>query len=423
MHSIKQIKARSVYDSRGIPSVEVELYLSNGAYGRFSTPSGASKGSKEALELRDGGKRLHGFGVSKAIDNILGEISNSILDKSFTQKELDDFLISLDGTKTKSRLGANAILAVSAAFYKASKHISENSFFFRDDKVYMPVPLINVLNGGKHANNGLSIQEFMIVPHGAKSFKESLEWAQEVFLTLKDILQAKGFSTAVGDEGGFAPNINSTEQALDFLNLAIEKSGYSLGKNFSLALDVAADSFYEEKSKTYYFENKNLSNEQLLNFYEQIVNTYSICSIEDAFFEDDYEGFYSITKRLGDRIQIVGDDLFVTQVDKIKTGVEKKLANSVLIKMNQVGTISETFDGIDFAKKNNFTTIASHRSGETEETFLADLAIISQTEQIKTGSMSRSERMAKYNRLLRIEEFLQEKAVFNGVNAFKGKIC
>lgn len=419
MPVIANVLSRQVFDSRGIPTIEADVYLQSGHWGRFITPSGASVGKKEALELRDGDKNFfRGKGVLKALLNIDKIIKEAVLGKSFDSiDELDQCLIKLDGTQNKSELGANAILAVSGAFFHALAQ-QENRPLYRDnnntkDSHVLPMPLVNIINGGAHANNGLAIQEFMIVPIGARRFSEAMRMLAEVFQTLKIILHKSHMSTAVGDEGGFAPNLSSSYDALLLLQKAVEQAGYSLGKDIAFALDVAASEIYDESLQTYAMDGKNLKREELLSYYKNLTENFPIVSIEDPFAEDDTEGFSLMTRQLGERIQIVGDDLFVTNERFIRQGIENHYANAVLIKINQIGTISEAIKATRLAQHANFKAIISHRSGDTEDTTIADLAVLLNAGQIKTGSMSRSERLAKYNRLLRIEEELGSHARFN----------
>lgn len=423
MPSISHIAARQVFDSRGVPTVFVKLSLKDGGVGTFIAPSGASCGSKEALELRDNDpKRYNGRGVEKAIANIQGEISKAILGKDFNnQQELDSLLIELDGTPNKSRLGANAILPVSGAFFKALAN-RENRPLYRafaeSGPLKLPMPLINVINGGAHANNGLDIQEFMLVPIGAPTFKDALRMAAESFYALKAVLSEKGFSTAVGDEGGFAPELLNNEDALEILCQAFFKAGYKPGIDIAIALDVAASELFEPSLKLYRMDRRTMDAGQLLEWYASLSKKYPICSLEDPFAEDDYKAFSAITKALGSSMQIVGDDLFVTNERYIREGIENHYANAVLIKMNQIGTISETLDAIKLTKSANLEAIISHRSGESEDTTIADLAVLTNAGQIKTGSMSRSERTAKYNRLLEIEDELGNLALFKAPARF-----
>jgi len=417
MPKIIKLSARQVFDSRGTPTIEAEITLDNGGHGYFITPSGASCGSKEALELRDGDPtKFAGKGVSLAISHVRGEIAKALLGNNFqTQSELDQKLIALDDTNNKSRLGANAILAVSGAFFRAfadGEHKPLYATITREEPYVMPMPLVNVINGGAHANNGLDIQEFMLVPIGAKSFSESLRFCAEVFYTLKSHLAKRGFSTAVGDEGGFAPMLTSNEEALDILSEAVIKTGYKIGVDLGFALDVAATELFDAQSQCYKINKLELDREKMVRWYEKLVKDYSICSIEDPFGEDDYDGFKALMTRLGSHTQIVGDDLFVTNEKYINLGIEHGYANAVLIKMNQIGTISETLYAVELTQKSGLKAVISHRSGESEDTTIADLAVLTRAGQIKCGSMSRSERIAKYNRLLRIEEALGDRALF-----------
>jgi len=416
MPKIISLVARQVFDSRGTPTVEAEIKLDNGGFASFITPSGASCGSKEALELRDNDPNKYGGkGVSKAISHMRGEITEALLHKNINnQAELDNILINLDNTPNKSRLGANAILAVSGAFFRAlaaGEHKALYASIPWEGPYIMPMPLVNVINGGAHANNGLDIQEFMLVPRGATNFSECLRMCAEVFYALKKLLAKNNLSTAVGDEGGFAPMLSHNEQALDLLSEAVVSLGLKLGTDISFALDVAATELC--KNNYYIINNNKLNQHQMINWYEKLIKDYSICSIEDAFSEDDYESFQAITARLGAHVQIVGDDLFVTNEKFIKLGIEHKYANAVLIKINQIGTISETLRAVKLTQKSGLNAIISHRSGESEDTTIADLAVLTRAGQIKTGSMSRSERTAKYNRLLRIEEELGSKALLS----------
>jgi enolase len=418
---IKKIWAREILDSRGNPTVEVECFLSDGAHGKACVPSGASTGSREALELRDNDKRYMGKGVQKAVENVNKIIAPALLGKSpFEQKQIDLLMVEIDGTENKSKLGANAILGVSIAVMKAAANSLEVPLYKYIGGIQaktLPVPFMNVINGGVHVDNPLDIQEFMIVPAGAPSFKEALRYGAETFHSLKKILKSRGQVTSVGDEGGFAPQISSTEEALEILIEAIEKAGYKPGKDIYLALDSAASEFYE--NKVYKFEGKNLSSEEMINFYEKLISKYPIVSLEDPLAEQDWEGWELITKKLGNQIQIVGDDIFVTNPKIFREGIKRNIANSILIKLNQIGTVSETIETIMLAHKVGYTAVVSHRSGETEDTTIADLAVGMNTGMIKTGSLSRSERIAKYNRLLEIEEELGKDAIFPGLSAIK----
>ncbi|MEZ0361738.1 MAG: phosphopyruvate hydratase [Hydrogenobacter sp.] len=422
MSAIKQVKAREVLDSRGNPTVEVEVFLESGAVGKAIVPSGASTGEKEAIELRDHDpKRYLGKGVLRAVDNVNSLIAKEIIGlEAQNQKEIDDILIAIDGTPNKSRLGANAILGVSMAVAKASAQelgIGLYRYLGGISANKLPVPLMNVINGGVHADNPLDIQEFMIVPVGGRSFSESLRMGVETFHTLKNLLRDKGYSTNVGDEGGFAPNLESTEKALDMLMLAIEKAGYIPGEDILIAIDAASSEFYYE-DELYHLEGKKLNNEELCQFYLHLVENYPVVSIEDPMAEDDWRGWKMITQLLGNRIQLVGDDLFVTNAEILSEGIKKGVANAILVKLNQIGTVSETLRTISLAKERGYAVIVSHRSGETEDTFISHLAVGTNSGQIKTGSASRTDRIAKYNELLRIEEDLENAARFGGKEEF-----
>ena len=418
---IVEVRAREVLDSRGNPTVEAEVVLDDGSIGRAIVPSGASTGKFEALELRDGDtSRYKGKGVLKAVKNITDVIAPKIIGmNAFDQVGIDNVMIELDGTENKSRLGANAILAVSMAVARAAAEylgVPLYRYIGGVSSRILPVPFMNVINGGKHADNNLDIQEFMIVPAGAPSFREALRYGAEVFHTLKSILHDRGDSTAVGDEGGFAPSLESNEEAIKILVEAIEKAGYEPGKDVYIAIDCAASSFY--KDGKYYVDGKSMTSEELMDYYANLIEKYPIISIEDPFDEEDWDAFVEFTKKYGDKIQIVGDDIYVTNVKRLSKGIELGATNSILIKLNQIGTLTETLEAIDLAKKSSMTYIISHRSGETEDTFIADLAVGANSGMIKTGSLSRSERIAKYNRLLRIEEELGNIAVYPGVEAF-----
>ncbi|MCK5305876.1 MAG: phosphopyruvate hydratase [Candidatus Omnitrophica bacterium] len=414
---IAGIKAREILDSRGNPTIEADVVLEDNSFGRAAVPSGASTGEKEAVELRDGDpKRYLGKGVSKAVENVRGIIAKEVIGKNaFSQKEIDSLLISLDGTDNKSKLGANAILAVSLACAKAaavSKKVPLYKYIGAGEAKTLPIPMMNIINGGMHADNNVDIQEFMIMPIGAISFKEALRMGSEVFHNLKNILKTKGLNTAVGDEGGFAPNLTSNKEALDVIVEAIGRSGYTAGKDISLALDAAASSFY--KGGRYVLEGKEKTSGEMIAFYEELIKNYPIVSLEDGLDEGDWDGWDELTRRLGDKIQIVGDDLFVTNTKIFSEGIKKHIANSILIKVNQIGTLSETLEAIEMAKMNNYTAIISHRSGETEDTTIAHIAVGTNSGQIKTGSVTRTDRVAKYNELLRIEEELEDSAVYGG---------
>ena len=423
---ITNVVAREILDSRGNPTVEVDVLLSNGAFGRASVPSGASTGKYEAVELRDGDKkRYDGKGVLKAVSHVNGEIFKTVKNKIFEQRDLDETLIELDGTENKGRLGANAILGVSLAFARAlaqSKELPLHSYFAKvsktKNKVQLPVPMMNILNGGKHAEKSTDFQEFMIVPHGFDSFSRALQAGTEVFHSLKKILNDRGLSTTVGDEGGFAPSLSDNESAAALCVEAIKKAGYKPGTQISLALDVAASELYEDGKYVLATENKKLSSAEMVDYYVALAKKYPIISIEDALDEDDWVGYALLTKKLGKKIQIVGDDLFVTNVHRLRRGIDEKTGNSILIKVNQIGTVSETIDAINLANKYGYTAIMSHRSGETEDATIADFAVGSGVGQIKTGSLSRSDRTAKYNQLLRIEESLGKKALYRGKDVF-----
>ncbi len=404
---IKNIIAREILDSRGNPTVEADVILENEIIGRASVPSGASTGSKEAIELRDNEKRYLGKGVQKAISNINGPIRKSLIGKdSSNQQEIDEIMIKLDGTPNMSNMGANAILAVSIANLKASAKAQKTPLFkYIETGTKLPTPMINIINGGAHANNKLDFQEFMIIPKFA-TMKERIQAASEIFHTLKEILKAKHLNTSVGDEGGFAPDLKSNEEALKLIIKAIKKAGYLPGENIFLALDIAASELVKGKKYILEAEDKKLTSKELIKYYKKLVKKYPIISLEDPLAEDDWEGFKLLTDQLGDKIQIVGDDLFVTNKKYLKQGIDKNIANAILIKPNQIGTVTETLETINLAKSANYKTIISHRSGETEDTFIADLAVATNAGQIKTGSMSRGERICKYNRLLRIEEEL-----------------
>ncbi len=422
MSAIKKVKAREVLDSRGNPTVEVEVILESGAIGRAIVPSGASTGEKEALELRDHDpSRYMGKGVLKAVDNVNSIIAKEIEGlESTCQEDIDNILISLDGTPNKSRLGANAILGVSMAVARASAQelgISLYRYIGGITANKLPVPFMNVINGGVHADNPLDLQEFMIVPVGGGSFSEALRMGVETFHTLKNLLKERGYSTNVGDEGGFAPQLENTEKALDMLMLAIEKAGYTPGQDILIALDCASSEFYYE-DELYHLEGKRFSREDLCDFYSRLIERYPIISIEDPMAEDDWEGWKLITQALGKKVQLVGDDLFVTNAELLKKGIQEGIANAILIKLNQVGTVSETLKTISLAKERGYSTIVSHRSGETEDTFISHLAVGVGSGQIKTGSASRTDRIAKYNELLRIEEELGNASRFGGKEEF-----
>lgn len=415
---IMDVKAREILDSRGNPTVEVDVVLEDGSFGRAAVPSGASTGEHEAVELRDGDKsRYLGKGVLKAVGNVNNEIRKAVKGKdAIKQGELDQLLIDLDGTPNKGHLGANAILGVSLAAAKAAAN-SKNMPLYRyiggEKANVLPIPMMNILNGGSHADNNVDLQEFMIMPIGSDSFKEALRWGSEVFHNLKKILHNKKLSTAVGDEGGFAPDLKSNEEAVEVILAAIDKAGYKAGKDIFIALDPAASSFYENSKYILEAEaKKENSSSDMIEFYSRWVAKYPIVSIEDGLAEDDWDGWKALTDRLGKKLQLVGDDLFVTNVKRLRMGIEKKVANSILIKVNQIGTLTETIDAIELAKKSGYTAVVSHRSGETEDTTISHLVVGMNTGQIKTGSVCRTDRISKYNELIRIEEELGKKAVY-----------
>ncbi len=415
--AIDTIFAREVLDSRGNPTVEAEVLLEGGAIGRAIVPSGASTGAHEAHEMRDGENRYFGKGVTKAVHHIEESIAPALCGLSaLDQGTVDSVMLELDGSKNKSKLGANAILAVSIATARAASNglgLPLYKYLGGPMATLLPVPLMNVINGGAHAANNLDFQEFMLVPHGATSFREALRMGAEIFHTLKDLLSAKGLSTAVGDEGGFAPDLESNDAAGKLLVNAIEKAGFVPGKEVSLALDVASTEFFSEGK--YIFGGSNYSSESMVNELAKLVSRYPIISIEDGLAEDDWNGWSVLTKQLGGSVQLVGDDLFVTNSIRLKKGIEQNVANSILIKVNQIGTLTETLTAIDLAKRSGYTSVISHRSGETEDTTIADLAVATRVGQIKTGSLSRSERVAKYNQLLRIEDELGSQAIYAGL--------
>jgi len=422
MAKVKLVKAREIIDSRGNPTVEVDVFLNDGSFGRAAVPSGASTGEFEAVELRDNDKkRFSGKGVLKAVNNVENNIFPKIKGEEANFKKIDKILIELDGTPNKSKLGANAILGVSLAVAKAaadSRNLPLYKYLGGEGANLLPLPLMNIVNGGVHADNNLDIQEFMIAPLGFSSFSKALAAATEVFHSLKAILKAKKLSISVGDEGGFAPNLKSNEEALELIIAAIKKAGYKPDKEVALALDSAASSFF--KNGVYLFEGKKRDSQYMIDFYAKIVEKYPIISIEDGLDENDWDGWVKLTRRLGDKIQLVGDDLFVTNVKRFKKGIDRKIANSILIKVNQIGTLSETIAAIDLAAKSGYSAVISHRSGETEDTTIAHLAVAKACGQIKTGSLSRTDRVAKYNELLRIEEELGKRARYGG-KTFKYK--
>jgi enolase len=414
------VTAREILDSRGNPTVEVEVRLEDKSIGRAAVPSGASTGAFEAAELRDGGSRYLGKGVETAVKNVALKIAPAVIGmKADDQRSLDEKMIALDGTKNKSSLGANAILGVSLATARAAAHSSNQSLFKYlggDSAKTLPVPMMNILNGGAHADTNVDIQEFMIAPIGAQSFKESLRWGAEIYHSLKSVLKKKGLATSIGDEGGFAPNLESNRAALDLILVAIENAGFKAGTQIALAMDVAATEFFEDGK--YKFEGKLLTSEQMIAYYSELVSAYPLVSIEDPLDEDDWSGWAKLTAELGEKIQIVGDDLFVTNIERLTKGIESKTANALLVKVNQIGSLTETIDAVNLAHKNNYKSMMSHRSGETEDTTIADLAVALNCGQIKTGAPARSERVAKYNQLLRIEEELAVGAIYAGRSAF-----
>jgi len=421
MAYIQQIQARQILDSRGNPTVEVDVLTNNGAFGRAAVPSGASTGIHEAVELRDNDKGIYlGKGVLKAVDNVNSVLNNELKGISiFDQNKLDKVMIALDGSENKSRLGANAILGVSLAAAKAASMVSGQSLYRYIGGVNantLPVPMMNILNGGSHADNLIDIQEFMIMPFGASTFSEALRMGTEVFHHLKKVLTDQKLSTNVGDEGGFAPNLGSNEEAIKFVLQAIEAAGYQPGKDIWIALDAASSEFYDTDSNQYIFESTGdkMTSSDLVSFWKEWVGKYPIVSIEDGLAEDDWKGWKELTDAVGDKCQLVGDDLFVTNTKRLSKGIKEEIANSILIKVNQIGTLTETIEAVDLATKNSYSSVMSHRSGETEDSTIADLAVALNTGQIKTGSASRSDRVAKYNQLLRIEQELGQLAVYPG---------
>jgi len=423
MTLIESVHALEILDSRGNPTLECEVQLSSGAVGRAAVPSGASTGKHEAVELRDGDKsRYMGKGVTQAVENVNEVLSEHVLGEDAREQELiDTILREADGTENKGKLGANAILAVSMAVSRAAAEavgLPLYRYLGGTGARTMPVPQMNVLNGGAHADNNVDIQEFMLIPHGADTFAEALRMGVETFHHLKAVLKAKGLATSVGDEGGFAPNLGSNTEAVEYLLRAIEKAGYKPGDQISIGIDSAANEFYKDGKYVLAGEGKTMSSEDLIGFYEDLVGRFPIISVEDGLAEDDWAGWKVLTERLGEKIQIVGDDIFVTDFDRVWKGIDEEIANSVLIKLNQIGTVTETIETVNLTQHNAYTAVISHRSGETEDSYIADLAVALNTGQIKTGSASRSDRMAKYNRLLRIEDGLGDLAVFPGFEAF-----
>jgi enolase len=420
MSDIIDVFAREILDSRGNPTVEVDVLLESGAHGRAAVPSGASTGRREALELRDKDKRYAGKGVRKAVKNVNEKIAPKLFGmEACDQASVDNFMINLDGTRNKSKLGANAILGVSLAVAKAAAMESElplYRYIGGTSARELPVPMMNILNGGAHADNNLDIQEFLIMPAGAPSFREALRIGAEVFHSLKGLLKSKKLSVSVGDEGGFAPNLKSNEEALVLIMQAIKQAGYRPGKDVLLAIDSAASELY--RGGKYSFEGKTVSSNKLIDFYEKLIKKYPVVSIEDGLAENDWTGWEEMTKRIGKKVQVVGDDIFVTNPEIFSKGIAKGIGNSILIKLNQIGSLTETLDAIEMAKRAGYTSVVSHRSGETEDSTIADLAVAMNTGQIKTGSLSRTDRVVKYNRLLRIEEELGSASLFRGTEVF-----
>ncbi len=429
MAEIKDLKAREILDSRGMPTVEVDVILESGIVGRASVPSGASTGKHEAMELRDNEARYGGKGVLKAIHHIQTEIKAALVNHDVRhQKGIDDILIRLDDTPNKSRLGANSLMAVSAASARAASHAVKLPFYQYLNRMHgetkhvtLPVPMMNVINGGAHADNGLDVQEYMIVPVGAPSFKEAIRYGVEIFQALKSLLKQKGLSTTVGDEGGFAPRVSSNDAIFEFILEAIKKAGFMAGKDIFLALDLASSEFYHDGKYQLSAENKSFSSDEWVQHLVKWVNQYPILSLEDGMAEEDWHGWKLLTEALDKSIQLVGDDLFVTNTKMLVRGIEEQIANAILIKPNQIGTLTETFHAIEMAQEAHFSTIISHRSGETEDTLIADLAVATNAGQIKTGSLSRTDRLAKYNQLLRIEEALGSSAQYAGHVPYKRK--
>ncbi|CAK7055095.1 phosphopyruvate hydratase [Eubacterium sp. AM05-23] len=421
---IEDIMAREVLDSRGNPTIEVDVYLEDGSMGRSMVPSGASTGAFEAVELRDGDdSRYMGKGVLKAVENVNYMAEHLVGMDALDQVALDEAMIAIDGTPNKGKMGANAILGISMAnAYAAAESLGLPLFRYLGgvNGKTLPTPMMNILNGGEHADNNVDIQEFMIMPIGAKSFSEALRMGSEIFHNLKKVLQKKGLVTSVGDEGGFAPNLESNEEALEAIIEGIQAAGYRPGDDVRLAMDVAASEMYNKESGKYILkgEGKELTTEEMIDFYERLITKYPIISIEDGLDEEDWEGWKIMTERLGKRIQLVGDDLFVTNTERLKKGIDLGVANSILIKVNQIGTLTETLDAIEMAKRAGYTAIVSHRSGETEDVTIADLVVAMNAGQIKTGAPSRTDRVAKYNQLLRIEEYLGQTAIYGGINSF-----
>ena len=421
---IEKLIAREVLDSRGNPTIEVDVILKGGPSGRAAVPSGASPGQFEAVELRDGDKRYKGKGVRQAVANVNNEIANEILGMdSLDQRGIDQKLLLLDGTNDKSNLGANAMLGVSLATAKASAHhLGQPLYRYLGGATahVLPVPMMNVLNGGEHADNNVDLQEFMIMPVGAASFSEALQWGAECYHTLKEVLKGTGLSTAVGDEGGFAPDLESNEAAIELLVDAITKAGFALGDDIAIALDPASTEFFHDGKYVLAGEGREFSPEEMCNYYKQLTDKYPILSIEDGMAEEDWEGWKNLTDKIGEDVQLVGDDLFVTNKERLAKGIEQSTANSILIKVNQIGTLTETLETVELANRHGYTSVMSHRSGETEDTTIADLAVATNCGQIKTGAPARSDRVAKYNQLLRIEEELGDAASYRGIQELHG---
>lgn len=424
MSSIDYILGREVFDSRGNPTVEVEVGLESGAVGRAIVPSGASTGEHEAAELRDGGDRLQGKGVLTAVNNVNTEIRNAITGyNALDQRGLDDALITLDGTENKARLGANALLGVSLAAARAGaddQGLPLYRYVGGINASVLPVPMMNVINGGAHADNNIDLQEFMVMPVGAASYREGLEWGINTYHVLKGLLKKRGLSTGVGDEGGFAPNLESNEAALALLMEAIEAAGFTAGEQMAIAVDPAASEIFKDGQYVLAGENRSLSSKEMVAYWADLAERYPIVSIEDGMAEDDWDGWSSLTEQIGDKVQLVGDDLFVTNVSRLSRGIKSNTANSILVKVNQIGTLTESLEAVALANRNGYSAVMSHRSGETEDSFIADLAVATNCGQIKTGAPARSDRVAKYNQLLRIEEDLGEAAVFRGRSALAG---
>ena len=423
MTLISQVHAREILDSRGFPTLEADVVLENGILGRAAVPSGASTGAHEACELRDGDmKRYGGKGVLNAVNNVNTQIANLLIGRDVSnQSEIDQAMIDLDGTANKSRLGANAILGVSLAVAYANATNSGQALFqaiSQDNRNLLPVPLMNIINGGAHATNNIDFQEFMSVPVGASTFSQAMQWGSEVYQALKSILNSRGLSTGLGDEGGFAPQIDSPPEVLEIISEAIKSAGLRVGKDIAFALDVASSEFYREGKYELKGLGRTFTSSEMVDYLADLVDKYSIVSIEDGLDEDDWEGWQELTKRLGSKVQLVGDDLFVTNTQRLQSGIDQKIANSILIKLNQIGTLTETLDVMKLAKDNGYTCIASHRSGETHDTTIADLAVATSCGQIKTGAPARTDRVSKYNQLLRIEALLGAAALYTGTNAF-----